>query len=264
MSSGPVKVAVIGAYGRMGILACAAVEAADDLELVARIGSGDDLAHASGADVVVDLTRPDAVMDNIAWCVEHGISVVAGTSGFTTGRVESLRGLVGDQIALGVLVVPNFSVGAVLMMRFAAQAARYMESVEIIEMHHPDKVDAPSGTAQRTAVQVAQARRESGLGPLPDETSSQLPGARGATVDDIPVHSLRVRGLVAHQEVILGNSGETLTIRHDMLDRAAAMPGLLAAVRAVRRLPGVSVGLERVLRLEGADGPDGPDAQFDR
>jgi len=244
-----VKVAVLGAAGRMGSAACAAVDAADDLELVARLGSGDPLTALpdAGAEVAVDLTRPDAVMANLQFCVEHGIHAVVGTSGFDEERLATLRGWLADAPGVGVLVAPNFAVGAVLMMRFAEQAARFFESVEIVELHHPDKADAPSGTARRTAEMVAAARRDAGLGPMPDATTTALDGARGARVDGVPVHSVRARGLVAHQEVLLGTTGETLTIRHDSYDRQSFMPGVLLGVREVGSRPGLTVGLDALL-----------------
>ena len=247
------RVAVLGAHGRMGRLACEAVDATVDLELVARVTRDDrlDMLAEAGADVAVDLTEPAAAMDHVAWCIAHGVHLVEGTSGFTTERLAAVEELLGASPSVGVLVVPNFSVGAALMMRYAAQAARFFESVEIVELHHPDKLDAPSGTAVRTARLVAQARADAGLGAVPDATEHDHVGARGGRVDGIAVHSVRARGLVAHQEVVLGNVGETLTIRHDMPDRAAAMPGLVAAVRAVSDLPGLTVGLDRVLGLDG-------------
>jgi 4-hydroxy-tetrahydrodipicolinate reductase len=243
------KVGVLGAAGRMGSAACAAVEAADDLDLVARLGSGDPVTALTdgGAEVAVDLTRPDAVMANLQYCVEHGIHAVVGTSGFDDDRLDTLRGWLADAPGVGVLVAPNFAVGAVLMMRFAEQAARFFESVEIVELHHPDKVDAPSGTARRTAEVVAAARRDAGLGPMPDATSAALDGARGAHVAGVPVHAVRARGLVAHQEVILGTTGETLTIRHDSYDRQSFMPGVLLGIREVGSRPGLTVGLDALL-----------------
>jgi 4-hydroxy-tetrahydrodipicolinate reductase len=242
------KVAVIGARGRMGSAVEAAVGTAEDLQLVAGVDEGDDLAAltAAGTEVAVDFTHPGVVMDNLRWCVEHGIHAVVGTSGFTEERLDEVRGWL-DGTTVGVLVVPNFSIGAVLMMRLAADAARYFESVEIVELHHPDKKDAPSGTAARTAQLIAEARRAAGSAPMPDATVSDPDGARGAVVDGVPVHSVRVRGLVAHQEVVLGSVGETLTIRHDSLDRSSFMPGVLTAVRAVAARPGLTVGLEHVL-----------------
>jgi 4-hydroxy-tetrahydrodipicolinate reductase len=246
-------VGVLGARGKVGREVCVAVEAADDLELVARVDTGDDddtlqdLA-ARGAEVVVDFTHPAVVMDNLEFCVGHGIHAVVGTTGFDDERLDRLRGWLADG-RTGVLVAPNFSIGAVLMMRFAAEAAPWYESVEIVELHHPDKADAPSGTARRTASLVAAARREAGLGPVPDATSTALDGARGADVDGIRVHGLRVRGLVAHQEVVLGAEGETLTIRHDSMSRSSFVPGVLLGVRRVPSTPGLTVGLEAFLEL---------------
>jgi 4-hydroxy-tetrahydrodipicolinate reductase len=246
-----VKVAVLGASGRMGTAASAAVEAADDLELVARVGSADPLTVLTdaGAEVAVDLTRPDVVLDNVRFCIEHGVHVVVGTSGFDDQRLATVRGWLDDAPGVAVLVAPNFAVGAVLMTRFAEQAARFFDSVEIVELHHPDKADAPSGTARRTAELVAAARREAGLGPMPDATTAELPGARGAQVDGVRVHSVRARGLVAHQEVLLGTAGETLTLRHDSYDRESFMPGVLLGVREVGSRPGLTVGLEPLLGI---------------
>ncbi len=243
------RVAVFGARGRMGAEVCRAVEAADDLELVAAVDAGDDRSAVEAAEVVVDFTVPDVVMDNIAWCTERGLHVVVGTTGFTDERLARVRELADARPGVGVLVAPNFSIGAVLMMHFAGQAARFFESAEIIELHHPNKVDAPSGTAQATAARIAAARAEAGLGPVPDATTTGLPGARGADVGGIHVHGVRLRGLIAHQEVLFGAEGETLTIRHDSLDRAGFMPGVLAAVRAVPGLPGLTVGIDTLLGL---------------
>lgn len=245
------KVAVFGALGRMGAEVCRAVEAAPDLELAATLDVDDPRELALEADVVVDFTHPDAVMNNVAWCVENGRHVVVGTSGFSAERLEQVRELIGDA-DVGVLIASNFSIGAVLMMSFAEQAARFFESVEVIELHHPDKADAPSGTAVTTAERLASARRRAGMGQVPDATRSELPGARGAEVEGIRVHGVRLRGLVAHQEVLFGTGGETLTIRHDSLDRASFMPGVLAAVRAVPSRPGLSVGIEEILGLTTA------------
>jgi 4-hydroxy-tetrahydrodipicolinate reductase len=235
----------------MGAEVCRAVEAAPDLELAATLDVDDPRELALEADVVVDFTHPDAVMDNIAWCVENGRHVVVGTSGFSAERLEQVRELIGDA-DVGVLIASNFSIGAVLMMSFAEQAARFFESVEVIELHHPDKADAPSGTAVTTAERLASARRRAGMGQIPDATRSELPGARGAEVEGIRVHGVRLRGLIAHQEVLFGTGGETLTIRHDSLDRASFMPGVLAAVRAVPSRPGLSVGIEGILGLAPA------------
>ncbi|HET7196952.1 MAG TPA: 4-hydroxy-tetrahydrodipicolinate reductase [Nocardioides sp.] len=246
-----IRVGVLGALGKVGSEVCRAVEEADDTELVARIDADDELDGlvTSGAQVVVDFTHPDVVMDNLEFCLDHGIHAVVGTTGFDDERLETLRGWLANAPGVGVLVAPNFSIGALLMMRFAATAAPFYESVEVVELHHPDKADAPSGTARRTAQLIAAARREAGSGPVPDATSSALDGARGADVDGIRVHGLRIRGLVAHQEVVLGGLGETLTIRHDSLDRASFTPGVLVGVRAIGSHPGLTVGLEEFLDL---------------
>ncbi len=243
------KVGVLGALGKVGREVCAAVEQADDLELVAQIDQGDPIAMLgdAGAEAVVDFTHPDVVMDSLAYCIQHGIDAVVGTTGFDDDRLARLRDRLGDEPRSGVLIAPNFSIGAVLMMRFAAEAARFYESAEIVELHHPTKADAPSGTARRTARLVAAARAEAGLAAMPDATSTALEGARGADVDGVRVHSVRVRGLVAHQEVVLGSAGETLTIRHDSLDRVSFTPGVLLGLRRIADLPGLSVGLESFL-----------------
>ena len=242
---------VLGALGKVGRAVCDAVEGEDDLELVARIDVDDDLQELvdGGVEAVVDFTHPDVVMDNLEFCVAHGIHAVVGTTGFDSDRLDTLRGWLAKSAGTGVLVAPNFSIGAVLMMRFAAEAARFYESVEVVELHHPDKADAPSGTSRRTAELIAAARREAGMGPIPDATSTGLDGARGADVEGIRVHGLRVRGLVAHQEVILGGVGETLTIRHDSLDRVSFTPGVLLGLRQIGRHPGLTVGLEELLDL---------------
>jgi 4-hydroxy-tetrahydrodipicolinate reductase len=246
------KVGVLGAQGKVGREVCRAVQEADGMALVTALDVGDslDLLVEAGADAVVDFTHPDAVMANLQFCVEHDIDAVVGTTGFDDARLEQLREWLGDQPDTGVLVAPNFSIGAILMMRFATEAARFFESVEIVELHHPDKADAPSGTARRTAQMVAAARRSAGLGAPPDATSTALDGARGAEVEGIRVHGLRVRGLVAHQEVVLGGLGETLTIRHDSLDRASFTPGVLVGLRRIGETPGLTVGLEAFLDLD--------------
>ncbi|MDI2132486.1 4-hydroxy-tetrahydrodipicolinate reductase [Yinghuangia seranimata] len=246
------RVAVIGAKGRMGAEACAAVEAADGLELVARVDQGDALEALveAGTQVVVDFTHPGVVMGNLEYCVRNGIHAVVGTSGFTPDRLDQVRGWLADNPAVGVLIAPNFGIGAVLMMQFAAKAARYYESVEIVELHHPNKIDAPSGTARRTAELVAEARTAAGLEAMPDATSDDPDGARGAKVDGIPVHAVRLRGLVAHQEVLLGDAGEMLTIRHDSFDRTSFMPGVILGVRRVGGVPGLTLGLEHFLDLD--------------
>ena len=243
------RVGVFGARGRMGGEVCRAVESAEDLELVAAVDLGDDRAPAEAAQVIVDFTHPDAVMDNLCWCIDHGIHAVVGTTGFADEQLNRLRSALADHADVGVLVAPNFSIGAVLMMRFAEQAAAFYESVEIIELHHAGKADAPSGTAANTARRIAAAREAADLDTPPDATVQELPGARGAQVDGIRVHAVRLRGLVAHQEVLFGAEGETLTIRHDSLDRVSFMPGVLAAVRTISSRPGLTVGIEPILGI---------------
>jgi 4-hydroxy-tetrahydrodipicolinate reductase len=242
-----IPVAVIGAAGRMGSTVCDAVDAADDLELVGRFDVGDRLGDLGGADVAVEFSVPDASVDNVLHCVRRGVHAVVGTTGWTEERLEKVRWALETSPGTGVLIAPNFSLGAVLMMRFAAQAARFYESAEVVELHHPDKVDAPSGTAARTARLIAEARKTHGLPPVPDATAFGLEGARGADVEGIRVHSVRLRGLVAHQEVLLGAAGEQLMIRHDSFDRASFMPGVLLGVRRVAQLPGLTVGLDQLL-----------------
>jgi 4-hydroxy-tetrahydrodipicolinate reductase len=244
------KVAVIGAAGRMGAEVCRAVDAAADLELVGRFDQDDDLGDLGGADVVVEFSVPAASPANVAHCVEQGVHVVVGTTGWDEDRLATLRDQLAKQPPVGVLIAPNFAIGAILMMRFAQQAARFYESVEVIELHHPNKVDAPSGTAARTASLIAAARADAGLGDVPDATTQDPGGARGARVDGIPVHSIRLRGLVAHQEVLLGGEGEMLTLRHDSFDRTSFMPGVLAGVRGVAAHAGLTVGLEHYLGLD--------------
>lgn len=246
-----VRVGVLGARGRMGTEACNAIDAAPDLELVAGVDAGDSLSAISdaGARVVVDFTAPDVVMDNLHWCIDAGINAVVGTSGFNADRLATVDGWLQKAPEVGVLVVPNFGIGAVLMMKFAREAARFFDSTEIIELHHAGKVDAPSGTAVRTAQEISSARTAAGMEPMPDATTTALDGARGAAVDGVAVHSIRMSGLVAHQEVLFGTSGETLSIRHDSLDRSSFMPGVLLAVRSVLSRPGLTVGLEPLLGL---------------
>ena len=238
-------VAVLGARGRMGSEVVRAVEAADDLRLVAALDVGDPL-DLTGADVAVDFTHPDAVMGNLRACVDAGVHAVVGTTGFDEARLSEVRAML-DGTSVGVLVAPNFGIAAVLMMQFAAQAARFFDSVEVVELHHPGKVDAPSGTARRTAELVAEAR--AGLPAMPDATTTALDGARGADVSGVRVHAVRLAGLVAHQEVLLGGVGESLTIRHDSYDRASFMPGVLLGVREIGARPGLTVGLEHLLEL---------------
>ena len=246
-----IPVAVLGAAGRMGRAVVAAVEAAPDLDLVAALDAGDDVAavRAAGAQVAVDFTVPDVSEANVHALVDLGVHAVVGTSGWTEPALARVRDHLGQTPAVGVLVAPNFALGAVLTMAFAATAARWFESVEVVELHHPDKVDAPSGTARHTAAAIAAARRAAGVAPAPDATTTALDGARGAVVDGVHVHALRLRGLVAHQEVLLGNPGELLTIRHDSLDRSSFMPGVLLAARTVAGRPGLTVGLEHYLGL---------------
>lgn len=247
-----IRVGVIGAQGRMGSEAVKAVQAADDLDLVAAIDREDKLEALvdAGVQVAVDLTHPGSVMGNLDFCVRHGIHGVVGTTGWTDERLATLRGWLADSPSVGVLIAPNFGIGAVLTMRFARQAARFYESVEVIELHHPDKADAPSGTAVRTAQLIAEARRAAGCEPQPDATSTALDGARGADVDGVPVHSVRLRGLVAHQEVLFGDAGEVLTIRHDSMNRSSFMPGVLLGVRKVPGVPGLTYGLEHLMDLD--------------
>jgi 4-hydroxy-tetrahydrodipicolinate reductase len=247
----PIRVGVLGGRGRMGQQVCKAVDAAPDLDLVAMVDAGDwlfSLADA-GSQVLVDFTHPDVVMDNIRFAVDQGMHAVVGTTGFTQERLDTVRKWLADAPSVGVLIAPNFGIGAVLSMKFAELAARYYESVEVIELHHPNKADAPSGTAAHTAELIAAARRDAGLGAPPDATTQALDGARGAEVDGVHVHSLRISGMVAHQEIVFGAEGETLTIRHDSLDRVSFMPGVLLAVRNVASRPGLTVGLEAILDL---------------
>ncbi|MER7911412.1 4-hydroxy-tetrahydrodipicolinate reductase [Streptomyces sp. NPDC096068] len=245
------RVAVLGARGRIGSEAVRAVEAAEDMELVAALGRGDGLEKLVEADaqVVVELTTPDSVMENLDFCLRHGIHAVVGTTGWTEERLVRLRTWLDAAPGTGVLIAPNFSIGAVLTMKFAQIAAPYFESVEVVELHHPNKVDAPSGTATRTAQLIAEARSKAGCAPQPDATTTALDGARGADVDGVPVHAVRLRGLLAHQEVLLGGEGETLTVRHDSLHHSSFMPGILLGARRVTGTPGLTFGLEHFLDL---------------
>ena len=244
-----INVAVLGARGRMGSEVVKAVEAAEGLALVAALDMGDSLEQlkSSAAHVVVDFTTPDSVMANLEFLIDNGINVVVGTTGFDDAKLATVKGWLAQNPSVGVLIAPNFAIGAVLMMEFAAKAARYFESAEIIELHHPAKVDAPSGTAARTAELMSAARKEAGLGAMPDATITALDGARGALVGGIPVHSVRARGLVAHQEVLFGGLGETLTIRHDSIDRAGFMPGVILGVRKIVNTPGLTHGLDKFM-----------------
>ncbi len=244
-----INVAVLGARGRMGAEVVKAVSGAKDLKLVAELDLGDSLDQliSSKAEVVVDFTTPDSVMANLEFLISHGVHAVVGTTGFDAARIKKVEALLSANPTVGVLIAPNFAIGAVLMMEFAEKAAKYFESAEIIELHHPDKVDAPSGTAARTAELMTTARKSAGLSSMPDATTTSLDGARGATVGEVPVHSIRLRGLVAHQEVLLGGPGETLSIRHDSLDRAGFMPGVLLGVRQVVSHKGLTFGLEHFM-----------------
>jgi 4-hydroxy-tetrahydrodipicolinate reductase len=247
----PTRVGVLGARGRMGQQVCKAVDAASDLDLVAMVDAGDWLFSVAdaGAQVLVDFTHPNVVMDNVRFAIDQNIHAVVGTTGITPERLDTIREWLQDTPDLGVIVAPNFGIGAILSMRFAQLAARFYESAEVIEMHHAGKVDAPSGTAARTASLIAAARREAGLDGVPDATTQSLDGARGADVDGVRVHSVRAAGFVAHQEIIFGTEGETLTIRHDSLDRTSFMPGVLLAVREISSHPGLTVGIESLLGL---------------
>ena len=244
-----IKVGVLGAAGRMGAEVVNAIEVSSDCTLVAALDFRDPLDQLvnSGAQVVVDFTTPDSVMANLEFLITHNIHAVVGTTGFDEARMSKLKELSAAHPEVGVLIAPNFAIGAVLMMEFAAKAAQFFESAEIIELHHPNKIDAPSGTAARTASLMTDARKGANLAAMPDSTSTSLPGARGALVGDIPVHSVRLRGLIAHQEVLFGGSGETLSIRHDSLDRAGFMPGVLLGIRSVISRPGVTFGLEHFM-----------------
>ncbi len=243
------RVAVLGAKGKVGAAMVKAVTDAPDLELSAEVDAGDPLSMLTdtGTEVVIDFTHPDVVMDNLNFLIDNGIHAVVGTTGFTEERLTQVHIWLSARPDVAVLIAPNFAIGAVLTMHFAKQAARHFESVEVIELHHPHKADAPSGTAVRTATLIAEARK--GLPPNPDATSTGLDGARGADVDGVPVHSIRLAGLIAHQEVLFGTEGETLTIRHDSMDRTSFVPGVLLGVRKVAERPGLTVGIEPLLDL---------------
>lgn len=243
------RVGVLGAKGKVGATMVDAVQEADDLTFTVGVDAGEPLSElvTANTEVVIDFTHPDVVMKNLKFLIDNGIHAVVGTTGFTDERLEQVRGWLSDKPDVAVLIAPNFAIGAVLSMHFAQQAARFFESVEVIELHHPHKADAPSGTAARTARLIAEARK--GLPPSPDATSTGLEGARGADVDGIAVHSVRLAGLVAHQEVLFGTLGETLTIRHDSIDRTSFVPGVLLAVRKVGQFDGLTVGIEPLLDL---------------
>lgn len=241
------KVAVIGARGRMGSAVIDALQTAEGLQLGAAIDIDDALDDVAGHDVAVIFTSPDAVMDAIRACVDASVHCVVGTTGFDAERIAAVEQLSREHPDLGILIAPNFALGAVLMMDFARRAAPLFSSIEIVEEHHPDKVDAPSGTAVRTAQIIAEAR--AGSPAMPDATTTALPGARGASVAGVPIHSLRMRGFVANQRVLFGNVGETLTISHDSTDRSSFMPGVFLAVRGITQRPGLHIGLETLLDL---------------
>ncbi|MFM9376285.1 4-hydroxy-tetrahydrodipicolinate reductase [Gordonia sp. VNK21] len=245
------KVGVFGSRGKVGQAIVAGVQEAEGTEFTVGVDAGDDPAALvqTGTEVVVDFTHPDAVMDNLKFLIDNGIHAVVGTTGFTDERLETVRSWLAEKPGVGVLIAPNFAIGAVLSMHFAQQAARFFDSVEVVELHHPHKADAPSGTAGRTAALIAAARAEAGCAPMPDATSTGLEGARGADVDGVRVHSVRLAGLVAHQEVLFGTQGETLTIRHDSIDRTSFVPGVLLGVREIGGRPGLTVGLEALMDL---------------
>lgn len=244
-----IKVGVLGAKGRVGSAVCEGVNAADDLELVAQVDQGDDLQQLvdSGVQVVVDFTTPGSVMGNLEFCTANGIHAVVGTTGFDEERLNQVRAWCGAPGAGHVLIAPNFAISAVLAMAFAKQAAKFFDSAEVVEYHHPHKLDAPSGTAIHTAQGIAQARREAGLGPIPDATEQTLEGARGADVDGVRVHGIRMTGMVAHEDIIFGSQGQTLTIRQDSYDRTSFVPGVLLGVREVADHEGLTVGLDGYL-----------------
>ncbi len=243
------KVAVLGAKGRMGAETVAAIESTADLTLSSALDLGDSLDQLinSGTEVVVDFTHPDSVMKNLEFAINNGIHVVVGTTGFDDKKLSELKNLLSKNSKVGALIAPNFGLGAVLMMQFSQKAAQYFESVEIIELHHANKVDAPSGTAIRTAELITDARKQSKKVVMPDASKTIIPGARGAKVGDVPIHSVRSHGYVAHQEVIFGDAGETLSIRHDSINRAGFMPGVLIGVRNVAKYPGLTIGLENYM-----------------
>jgi 4-hydroxy-tetrahydrodipicolinate reductase len=244
------RIAVLGSKGKVGATMVQAVEAAEDLSLSAEVDAGDPLSLLTDnkTEVVIDFTHPDVVMENLKFLIDNGIHAVVGTTGFNDERLQQVRAWLAVKPGVSVLIAPNFAIGAVLSMHFARQAAPFYESVEVIELHHPHKADAPSGTAARTAALIAEARKD--LPPNPDATTESLPGARGADVDGVPVHSVRLAGLVAHQEVLFGTAGETLTIRHDSIDRTSFVPGVLLAVRQVAEHPGLTTGIESLLNLQ--------------
>jgi len=243
------KVAVLGAKGRMGQETVAAINATTDLSLSAALDLGDSLDKLvnSGTQIMVDFTTADAVMKNIEFAIEHDIHIVVGTTGIDENKLKIISNLLSKHPDVGALIAPNFGLGAVLMMQFSQTAAKFFESVEIMEMHHANKIDAPSGTAIRTAEMITKSRNASNKAKMPDATKSEITGARGAKVGDVPVHSIRGHGYVAHQEVVFSDLGETLTIRHDSISRAGFMPGVLIGIRNVAKHPGLTVGLENYM-----------------
>ncbi|GAB3949601.1 4-hydroxy-tetrahydrodipicolinate reductase [Kribbella albertanoniae] len=245
------RIAVVGARGRMGVASVRAIEASSDLTVAAEIDIDDDVQDIvdHNAEVVLVFSPPDVAHEQVQWCIKQGLHVVVGTSGFDEQSVEQIRAALVDHAEVGVFVVPNFSVSAVLMAKFAAQAAPYFESVEIIEMHHPGKVDAPSGTAQHTAELIGRARAAAGTAQSPDATYLDPHGVRGGRIEGVSVHAVRVRGFMSSQEVLFGVDGEILRLRYDSVTRESLMPGVLTALRAVPKLTGVTVGLDAVMSL---------------
>lgn len=246
-----IKVGVLGAQGKVGSAVVAGVKKADDLELAVEINKGDSLQTLvdEGVDVIVDFTTPNAVMDNLEFCINNGIHCVVGTTGFDDARYQQVRDWCAANEGVGVLIAPNFAISAVLTMAFARQAAPFFESAEVVEFHHPNKLDAPSGTAVKTAQGIAQARKEAGMGAMPDATEQALDGSRGADVDGVPVHAVRMQGMVAHEEVIFGTTDQSLTIRQDSYGRESFVPGVLTGVREVADRPGLTIGLDEYLGL---------------
>ena len=246
-----IKVGVLGATGKVGSAVVAGVEKADDLQLAARVSAGDSLQVLvdEGVDVIVDFTTPNAVMDNLEFCINNGIHCVVGTTGFDDERYQKVRDWCAANEGVGVLIAPNFAISAVLTMAFARQAAPFFESAEVVEFHHPNKLDAPSGTAVKTAQGIADARKEAGLTDMPDATEQALDGSRGADVDGVPVHAVRMQGMVAHEEVIFGTTEQSLTIRQDSYGRESFVPGVLTGVREVANRPGLTIGLDAYLGL---------------
>lgn len=246
-----IKVGVLGATGKVGSAVVAGVEKADDLQLAAKVSAGDSLQVLvdEGVDVIVDFTTPNAVMDNLEFCINNGIHCVVGTTGFDDERYQKVRDWCAANEGVGVLIAPNFAISAVLTMAFARQAAPFFESAEVVEFHHPNKLDAPSGTAVKTAQGIADARKEAGLTDMPDATEQALDGSRGANVDGVPVHAVRMQGMVAHEEVIFGTTEQSLTIRQDSYGRESFVPGVLTGVREVANRPGLTIGLDAYLGL---------------